>query len=78
MSRPWSRTSARPPHTAAPGAHAPLAAAGAVPGVLVPELRLTPEQAEYARTTYPADLRPMGGAWYEITFKGAYTDGYKS
>ncbi|BDF72842.1 hypothetical protein CE91St41_38250 [Oscillospiraceae bacterium] len=46
--------------------------------ILRRELRLTPEQAEYARTTYPADLRPMGGAWYEITFKGAYTDGYKS
>lgn len=33
------------PHTAAPGAHAPLAAAGAVPGVLVPELRLTPDES---------------------------------
>jgi len=24
---------------------------------------------------YPADVRPMGGSWYEITFQGAFTYG---
>ena len=35
------------------------------------ELRLSAEQA----AAYPADVRPMGGSWYEITFQGAFTYG---
>ena len=35
------------------------------------ELRLSAEQAE----ELAADVRPMGGSWYEITFQGAFTYG---
>ena len=35
------------------------------------ELRLSEELA----AAYPADVRPMGGSWYEITFQGAFTYG---
>ena len=35
------------------------------------ELRLSAELA----AAYPADVRPMGGSWYEITFQGAFTYG---
>ena len=34
------------------------------------ELRLSAEQAEELAAAYPADVRPMGGSWYEITFQG--------
>ncbi len=33
------------------------------------ELRLSAEQAEELAAAYPADVRPMGGSWYEITFQ---------
>ena len=39
------------------------------------ELRLTEAEAGYVALHYPADLRPMGGQWYEITFMGARNDG---
>ena len=39
------------------------------------ELRLSAEQAEELAAAYPADVRPMGGSWYEITFQGAFTYG---
>ena len=39
------------------------------------ELRLTEAEARYVAGAYPADLRPMGGQWYEITFMGAQNDG---
>ena len=31
--------------------------------------------AEELAAAYPADVRPMGGSWYEITFQGAFTYG---
>ena len=37
--------------------------------------RLSAEQAEELAAAYPADVRPMGGSWYEITFQGAFTYG---
>ena len=39
------------------------------------ELRLSAEQAEELAAAYPADVRLMGGSWYEITFQGAFTYG---
>ncbi len=46
------------------------------PGRAAPaELRLSAEQAEELAAAYPADVRPMGGSWYEITFQGAFTYG---
>ena len=36
------------------------------------ELRLTRRQAAHLAAAYPADVRPIGGNWYEITFQGAY------
>ena len=39
------------------------------------ELRLTEAEAGYVALTYPADLRPLGDHWYEITFMGARNDG---
>ena len=36
---------------------------------------LTEAEARYVAGAYPADLRPMGGQWYEITFMGAQNDG---
>ena len=30
---------------------------------------------KYEAAAYPADVRPMGGSWYEITFQGAFTYG---
>ena len=38
------------------------------------ELRLTERQAR-ALADYPADVRPMSGGWYTITFRGAYSYG---
>ena len=32
-------------------------------------------KAEELAAAYPADVRPMGGSWYEITFQGAFTYG---
>ena len=32
-------------------------------------------EAEELAAAYPADVRPMGGSWYEITFQGAFTYG---
>ena len=39
------------------------------------ELRLSRSQAERLAADYPADVRPMGENWYEITFRGAYFRG---
>ena len=39
------------------------------------ELRLSPAQAQALAADYPADVRPMGENWYEITFRGAYFHG---
>ena len=39
------------------------------------ELRLSPVQAERLAADYPAQVRPMGENWYEITFQGAYFHG---
>lgn len=36
------------------------------------ELRLSRAQAERLAADYPAQVRPMGENWYEITFQGAY------
>lgn len=35
------------------------------------ELRLSAGQAGLLARSYPADVRPMGDGWYEITFQGA-------
>ncbi|MCC8121953.1 MAG: hypothetical protein LIO58_00185 [Oscillospiraceae bacterium] len=35
------------------------------------ELRLTEEEARCIARLYPAQVRPMGQAWYEIVFQGA-------
>ncbi len=35
------------------------------------ELRLSSGQAGLLARNYPADVRPMGDGWYEITFQGA-------
>ena len=39
------------------------------------ELRLSRVQAERLAADYPAQVRPMGENWYEITFRGAYSHG---
>ena len=39
------------------------------------ELRLTPGQAEALAADYPADVRPLGGDWYDITFREAFSYG---
>lgn len=39
------------------------------------ELRLTPGQAEALSADYPADVRPLGGGWYDITFREAFSYG---
>ena len=39
------------------------------------ELRLSRAQAERLAADYPAQVRPMGENWYEITFQGAYFHG---
>ena len=39
------------------------------------ELRLSRVQAERLAADYPAQVRPMGKNWYEITFRGAYFHG---
>ena len=39
------------------------------------ELRLTPGQAEALAADYPADVRPLGGGWYHITFREAFSYG---
>ena len=39
------------------------------------ELRLSLAQARRLAADYPADVRPMGENWYEITFRGAYSYG---
>ena len=39
------------------------------------ELRLSRGQAEGLAADYPADVRPMGENWDEITFRGAYFHG---
>ena len=39
------------------------------------ELRLTPGQAAALAADYPADVRPLGGDWYDITFREAFSYG---
>ena len=39
------------------------------------ELRLTPGQAAALAADYPADVRPLGGGWYDITFREAFSYG---
>ena len=39
------------------------------------ELRLSRTLAERLAADYPAQVRPMGENWYEITFQGAYFHG---
>ena len=36
------------------------------------ELRLSEEEARWARTHYPATLTPLGDGWYNMEFQGAY------
>ena len=39
------------------------------------ELRLTPGQAEALAVDNPADVHPLGGGWYDITFREAFSYG---
>ncbi len=39
------------------------------------ELRLTEEAAGYIAVHYPARVTALGGAWYEITFRGGLPHG---
>ena len=39
------------------------------------ELRLTPGQAAALAADYPADVRPLGEGWYDITFREAFSYG---
>ena len=39
------------------------------------ELRLSEAQAAYVADAYPAQVRPMGEHWYEITFQEAFYNG---
>lgn len=36
------------------------------------ELRLSPAEAAWVETNYPAVLTPLGEGWYDIEFQGAY------
>lgn len=35
------------------------------------ELRLSDEDARLLASRYPAAVKPLGGQWYQVTFKGA-------